>query len=133
MALYQSRPNPPSTSNGIANSKAFSIVSLTNLYNLSLKTKISINVNIIDDTYLFGIIPWNNNYIFATLIGVIKNKFVLIDLDKKDIEKEFDELESRQSISPNEIFPVKMEALAAIYQAAGPLYEWYCTRAKQQA
>ena len=52
------------------------------LYNLSLKEKISINVNIIDDTYLFGIIPWNNKYIllidgdnnYIYVIDVINNK-----------------------------------------------------------
>ena len=48
------------------------------------------------------ICPWNNNYIFATLNGVIKNKFVLIDLDKKDIEKEFDD------IKDNTLFGIKL-------------------------
>ena len=48
------------------------------LYHLSLKTKISINVNIIDDTYLFGIIPWNNNYI--VLIDGDNNFIYIIDV-----------------------------------------------------
>ena len=48
------------------------------LYHLSLKTKISINVNIIDDTYLFGIIPWNNNYI--VLVDGDNNFIYIIDV-----------------------------------------------------
>ena len=52
------------------------------LYNLSLKERISLNVNIIDDTYLFGILPWNNHYLllidsdnnFIYVIDVIYNK-----------------------------------------------------------
>lgn len=48
------------------------------------------------------------------------------------LEAEFDELESRQNNNPNEIFPIKMEALSSIYKAAGPLYEWYVEKAKRQ-
>ena len=33
------------------------------LYNLCLKKQIPIKANLIDDTYLFGIIPWSNRYI----------------------------------------------------------------------
>ena len=52
------------------------------LYNLSLKERISLNVNIIDDTYLFGILLWNNHYLllidsdnnFIYVIDVIYNK-----------------------------------------------------------
>lgn len=46
------------------------------------------------------------------------------------LEKEYDELEKRQSDKPNNVFPIKMKALAYIYEAAGPLYEWYCLKAK---
>lgn len=49
------------------------------------------------------------------------------------LEKEFDELESKQASKPNEVFPIKMEALSSIYKAAGPLYEWYVEKAKRQA
>ena len=48
------------------------------------------------------------------------------------LEAEFDELESRQNNNPNDIFPIKMQALADIYKAAEPLYEWYCEKAKRQ-
>jgi hypothetical protein len=55
-----------------------------NLYNLSLKDKISINVNFISETYLYNIIPWNNKYIllidgnenYIYIIDVIINKVV---------------------------------------------------------
>ena len=41
------------------------------------------------------------------------------------IKEEFDDLEDRQAKFPNDKFPIKMDNLAAIYQAAGPLYELY--------
>ena len=52
------------------------------LYNLSLKGKISLNINTVDNTYLFGILAWNNHYIllidgdnnFIYVIDVIYNK-----------------------------------------------------------
>lgn len=46
------------------------------------------------------------------------------------LEKEFDDLESRNAKSPNRIFPIKMEALSSIYRAAIPLYEWYVEKSK---
>ena len=49
------------------------------------------------------------------------------------IEAEFNDLEDRQSKNPNEIFPIKMQALSDLYNAAGPLYEWYVEKAKGQA
>ena len=55
-----------------------------NLYNLSLKVKISIGINFISEIYLYNIIPWNNknillidgneNYIYC--IDIIINKVV---------------------------------------------------------
>ena len=48
------------------------------LYNLSLKEKISININIMNDDNLFGIMPWNNRYIL--LIDVDNNFFYVIDV-----------------------------------------------------
>lgn len=41
------------------------------------------------------------------------------------LEQEYNELESLQAKNPNDKFPIKMDNLAAIYQAAGPLYELY--------
>lgn len=49
------------------------------------------------------------------------------------LQKEFDELEARYAIKPNDIFPIKMKALSAVWKAAGPLYEWYVEKAKKQA
>ena len=54
------------------------------LYELNLKKKISININIVDDIYLFGIIPWNNIYIllidgnnnYIYVIDVLSNKII---------------------------------------------------------
>lgn len=41
------------------------------------------------------------------------------------LEKEYNDLESLQAKNPNDKFPIKMDNLAAIYQAEGPLYELY--------
>ena len=49
------------------------------------------------------------------------------------LEKEFDELEAKSKTHPNDIFPIKMAALADIYNAAKPLYEWYVEKAKRTA
>jgi len=45
------------------------------------------------------------------------------------LEKEFNDLEALQARNPNEKFPIKMDNLAAIYQAAEPLYDLYVTKA----
>lgn len=45
------------------------------------------------------------------------------------LEKEYNELEALQAKNPNEKFPVKMDCLAAIYQAEKPLYDLYVTKA----
>ena len=47
------------------------------LYNLSLKEKISININNIKDSNLFAIMPWNNRYLL--LIDGDNNSFYIID------------------------------------------------------
>lgn len=47
------------------------------------------------------------------------------------LEAEFDALEERSKIHPNDVFPIKMAALSSIYQAAQPLYEWYVEKAKK--
>ena len=44
------------------------------------------------------------------------------------IDKEFRTLEVLSKKSQNTVFPIKMGALSAIYNAAEPLYEWYCKR-----
>ena len=54
-----------------------------NLYNLSLKDKISININFISETYLYNIIPWNNKYIL--LIDGNENYIYIIDLIIKKV------------------------------------------------
>ena len=54
------------------------------LYNLCLKHKISINIHIVEDSYLFNIVLWNNKYIllidgdnnYIYIIDVIINKTV---------------------------------------------------------
>lgn len=49
------------------------------------------------------------------------------------LEQEFDDLEKLSEKHSNEVFPIKMQALSDIYNAAGPLYEWYCEKKKRQA
>jgi hypothetical protein len=49
------------------------------------------------------------------------------------LEQEFDSLEALSKARPNEVFPIKMQALSDIYRAAEPLYEWYVQKAKRQA
>lgn len=49
------------------------------------------------------------------------------------LEQEFDSLEALSKARPNEVFPIKMQALSDIYKAAEPLYEWYVQKAKRQA
>lgn len=41
------------------------------------------------------------------------------------LEQEYNDLEALQAKKPNDKFPIKMDNLAAIYQAEGPLYELY--------
>ena len=45
------------------------------------------------------------------------------------LEQEYNDLETLQAKNPNEKFPVKMDNLAAIYQAAEPLYDLYVVKA----
>ncbi len=45
------------------------------------------------------------------------------------LEQEYNDLEALQAKNPNEKFPIKMDNLAAIYQAEGPLYDLYITKA----
>lgn len=47
------------------------------------------------------------------------------------IEAEFTDLENRQNTAPNNIFPIKMQALSDIYNATNILYEWYIEKAKR--
>ncbi len=46
------------------------------------------------------------------------------------LEEEFNDLENMSKSHSNKVFPIKMSALASIYQAAKPLYEWYVEKAK---
>ena len=46
------------------------------------------------------------------------------------LQAEFDSLESINGAKPNKVFPIKMQALSDIYNAAQPLYEWYVEKAK---
>ena len=46
------------------------------------------------------------------------------------LTQEFDELEKLSEKFSNKVFPIKMQALSAIYNAAGPLYEWYVEKKK---
>lgn len=48
------------------------------------------------------------------------------------LEKEYDDLASLQASRPNEIFPIKMEALATVYKAIEPLYMWYIDKVKNR-
>ena len=41
---------------------------------------------------------WNNNYIFACLNGGMKDKFVLLNLNNKNIEKRFDDIKDNNCI-----------------------------------
>ena len=45
------------------------------------------------------------------------------------LEEEYNNLEALQAKNPNAKFPIKMDNLAAIYQAAKPLYDLYVTKA----
>ena len=44
------------------------------------------------------------------------------------LEKEYNDLETLQAKNPNEKFPIKMDNLAAIYQAEKPLYDLYVVK-----
>ena len=48
------------------------------------------------------------------------------------IEQEYNDLERLQQSKPNQKFPIKMDNLAAIYQAAEPLYELYVAKAPKR-
>ena len=55
------------------------------------------NKNLVDiiklNTGIIDICLWNNNYIFATLLSEgKKDKFVLININNKEIEKTFDDI-----------------------------------------
>lgn len=56
-------------------------IEMWDLYNLSLKESISININLIDDIYLINFIPWNNKY---TLI-INSNYIYVFDIENKKI------------------------------------------------
>lgn len=45
--------------------------------------------------------------------------------------KEFNTLEKLNNNNPNNVFPIKMKALAEIAQASEPLYKWYVERARK--
>ena len=45
------------------------------------------------------------------------------------LEQEFNDLEALQAKNPNDKFPIKMDNLAAIWQAEGPLYDLYVKKA----
>lgn len=47
------------------------------------------------------------------------------------LEMEFNELDRLSERYKNEVFPIKMQALSAIYNAAQPLYEWYVEKKKK--
>ena len=49
------------------------------------------------------------------------------------LEQEYNDLEALQAKSPNQKFPIKMDNLAAIYQAEGPLYDLYVTKAPNRS
>lgn len=44
------------------------------------------------------------------------------------LEQEYNDLEALQARNPNEKFPIKMDNLAAIYQAEKPLYDLYVAK-----
>ena len=48
------------------------------------------------------------------------------------LEMEFNELDRLSGKYQNEVFPIKMQALSAIYNAAQPLYEWYVEKKKER-
>lgn len=47
------------------------------------------------------------------------------------LEQEFNDLDKLSERYKNEVFPIKMQALSAIYNAAQPLYEWYVEKKKK--
>lgn len=47
------------------------------------------------------------------------------------LEQEYNDLERLQARNPNDKFPIKMDNLAAIYQAEKPLYELYVEKNKR--
>ena len=47
------------------------------------------------------------------------------------LEMEFNELDRLSGKYQNEVFPIKMQALSAIYNVAQPLYEWYVEKKKK--
>ena len=46
------------------------------------------------------------------------------------MEKEFNDLQELSKTYDNNIFPIKMAALAEVFKASETLYEWYIEKAK---
>ena len=82
-------------------------------------------------------IPNANNPISYAKIGSNTTKiqeFVkYLHAMKPLLEKEFDDLKRLSETHQNEVFPIKMAALSALYNAEEPLYKWYVEKAKTQA
>ena len=67
------------------------------------------------------ICPWDNNYIFATLNGGTKDKFVLINLNRKEVEKTFDDIKDNILYGIKILRPIKGDLLIT-FSSAGKLY-----------
>lgn len=68
--------------------------------------------------------PYSNTNTYSTTERIQKFVKYLHDF-MPVIKEEFEDLERRNKDNPNQIFPIKMNALHDIYMAAGPLYKWY--------
>ena len=94
--------------------------SLGCLYLWNLRSKVLISLiqltNGITDICL-----WNNNYIFVSFVNAEKDKFILLNLDSKEVEKRFDDITDKICYGVK-ILKHKTGDLLMTFTSAGKLY-----------
>ena len=94
--------------------------SLGCLYLWNLRTKFLISLiqltNGITDICL-----WNNNYIFVSFVNAEKDKFILLNLDSKEVEKKFDDIKDNICYGIK-VLKHKNGDLLMTFTSAGKLY-----------
>jgi len=94
--------------------------SLGCLYLWNLRTKVLVSLiqltNGITDICL-----WNNNYIFVSFVKAEKDKFILLNLDSKEVEKKFDDINDNFCYGIK-ILKHKTGDLLMTFTSAGKLY-----------
>lgn len=88
------------------------------LWNLRTKNLVSLIqlTNGITDICL-----WNNNYIFVSFVNAEKDKFILLNLDSKEVEKKFDDIKDNICYGIK-ILKHKTGDLLMTFTSAGKLY-----------